>query len=109
MILTDPNDTDNLQLGLIDDDGAGPGMAIGPDPIGKAIYPAFINQANEVVAFNRQLAESGWYQRQRHRPVLGEHWQHRLPAGHLGHLEGQKLGATIGSQLMAHLLHVQLT
>jgi hypothetical protein len=60
MILMDPNDTDNLQLGLIDDDGAGPGMAIGPHPIGKAINPAFINQANEVVAFHRQLSESGW-------------------------------------------------
>jgi len=60
MILMDPNDTENLQLGLIDDDGAGPGMAIGPDPIGKAINPVFINQANEVVAFYRQLTESGW-------------------------------------------------
>jgi len=60
MILMDPNDTENLQLGLIDDDGADPGMAIGPDPIGKAINPAFINQANEVVAFHRQLSESGW-------------------------------------------------
>ena len=59
--LMDPNDTYNLQLGLIDDDdGVGPGMAIGPDPIGKTINPAFINQANEVVAFNRQLAGSGW-------------------------------------------------
>ena len=57
----DPNDTYNLQLGLIDDDdGVGPGMAIGPDPIGKTINPAFINQANEVVAFNRQPTESGW-------------------------------------------------
>jgi hypothetical protein len=35
-------------------------MAIGPDPIGKAINPAFINQANEVVAFYRQLTKSGW-------------------------------------------------
>jgi hypothetical protein len=35
-------------------------MAIGPDPIGKTINPAFINQANEVVAFNRQPTESGW-------------------------------------------------
>lgn len=60
MILKDPNDTYNLQLGLIDDDGVGPGMAIGPDPIGKTINPAFINQANEVVAFNRQLTESRW-------------------------------------------------
>jgi hypothetical protein len=56
----DPNDTYNLQLCLIDDDGVGPGMAIGPDPIGKTINPAFINQANEVVAFNRQLTGSGW-------------------------------------------------
>jgi hypothetical protein len=60
MILMDPNDTENLQLGLIDDDGAGPGMATGPDPIGKTINPAFINQTNEVVAFNRQLTGSGW-------------------------------------------------
>ena len=58
MILMDPNDTKNLQLGLIDDDGVG--MAIGPDPIGKTINLACINQANEVVAFNRQLTESGW-------------------------------------------------
>ena len=109
MILLDPNDTYNLQLGLIDDDGVGPGMAIGPDPIGKTINPAFINQANEVVAFNRQLTESGWSQLQRHRPVLGKRWRHRLPAGHLGHLEGQKLGAAINSQLMADFLHVKLT
>ena len=60
MILMDSNDTNNLQLGLIDDDGVGPGMAIGPDPIGKTINPAFINQANEVLAFNRQLTGSGW-------------------------------------------------
>ena len=58
MILMDPNDTNNLQLCLIDDDGVG--MAIGPDPIGKTINPAFINQANEVVVFNRQLTGSGW-------------------------------------------------
>ncbi|MEI6111600.1 MAG: hypothetical protein WCP63_07995 [Cyanobium sp. ELA712] len=50
----------HLQLGLIDDDGVGLGMAIGPDPIGKTINPAFINQANVVVAFNRQLTGSGW-------------------------------------------------
>jgi len=62
MILIDPNDTNILQLGLIDDDGngVGVGMAIGSDPIGKTINPAFINQANEVVAFNRQLTGSGW-------------------------------------------------
>jgi hypothetical protein len=35
-------------------------MTIRPDPISKAINPAFINQANEVVAFHRQLTESGW-------------------------------------------------
>jgi hypothetical protein len=65
MILMDPNDTNNLQLGLIDDVGIGVGigigvgMATGPDPIGKTINPAFINQTNEVVAFNRQLTGSG--------------------------------------------------
>jgi hypothetical protein len=61
MILMDPNDTNNLQLGLIDDVGVGigVGMATGPDPIGKTINPAFINQTNEVVAFNRQLTGSG--------------------------------------------------
>ena len=32
-------------------------MAIGPDQVGKTINPAFINQANEVVAFNRQLTD----------------------------------------------------
>ena len=109
MILMDPNDTNNLRLGLIDDDGVGVGMANGPDPIGKTINPAFINQANEVVAFNHQLTGSGWEQPQRYRPVLGERWRRRLPAGHLGHLEGQKLGAAIKSQLMADFLHVQLT
>ena len=57
MILLDPNDTYNLQLGLIDDDRVGPGMAIGPDQIGKTINPAFIKEANEVVAFNRQLTD----------------------------------------------------
>ena len=60
MILIDPNDTNILQLGLIDGNGVGVGMAIGSDPIGKTINPAFINQANEVVAFNRQLTGSGW-------------------------------------------------
>jgi Ca2+-binding RTX toxin-like protein len=55
--LLDPNDTYNLQLGLIYDDGQGPGVAIGPDQVGKTINPAFINQANEVVAFNRQLTD----------------------------------------------------
>jgi Ca2+-binding RTX toxin-like protein len=55
--LLDPNDTYNLQLGLIYDDGQGPGVAIGPDQIGKTINPGFINQANEVVAFNRQLTD----------------------------------------------------
>lgn len=55
--LLDPNDTYNLQLGLIYDDGVGPGVAIGPDQIGKMINPAFINQANEVVAFNRQITD----------------------------------------------------
>jgi Ca2+-binding RTX toxin-like protein len=55
--LLDPNDTYNLQLGLIYDDGVGPGVAIGPDQIGKTINPGFINQANEVVAFNRQLTD----------------------------------------------------
>jgi hypothetical protein len=55
--LLDANDTYNLPLGLIYDDGKGPGMAIGPDQIGKTINPAFINQANEVVAFNRQLTD----------------------------------------------------
>jgi hypothetical protein len=35
-------------------------MAIGPDPIGKTINTAFINQINVVVAFNRQLTGSGW-------------------------------------------------
>ena len=42
MILLDPNDTYNLQLGLIDDDRVGPGMAFGPDQIGKTLNPAFI-------------------------------------------------------------------
>ena len=55
--LLDPNDTYNLQLGLIYDDGVGPGVAIGPDQVGKTINPGFINQANEVVAFNRQLTD----------------------------------------------------
>ena len=32
-------------------------MAIGPDQIGKTINPAFIKEANEVVAFNRQLTD----------------------------------------------------
>jgi Ca2+-binding RTX toxin-like protein len=55
--LLDPNDTYNLQLGLIYDDGQGPGVAIGLDQVGKTINPGFINQANEVVAFNRQLTD----------------------------------------------------
>jgi hypothetical protein len=55
--LLDPNDTYNLQLGLIYDDGVGPGVAIAPDQVGKTINPGFINQANEVVAFNRQLTD----------------------------------------------------
>jgi Ca2+-binding RTX toxin-like protein len=55
--LLDPNDTYDLKLGLIYDDGVGPGVAIGPDQIGKTINPGFINQANEVVAFNRQLTD----------------------------------------------------
>jgi hypothetical protein len=56
MILLDPNDTYNL-VGVIDDDRIGPGMAIGPDQIGRTSNPDFINQANEVVAFNRQLTD----------------------------------------------------
>jgi Ca2+-binding RTX toxin-like protein len=55
--LLDAKDTYNLKLGLIYDDGQGPGVAIGPDQIGKTINPAFINQANEVVAFSRQLSD----------------------------------------------------
>jgi hypothetical protein len=106
MILLDPNDTYNL-VGVIDDDRVGPGMAIGPDQIGRTSNPAFINQANEVVAFNRQLTdpEGNNYKASPSsgRPVLGERWRHRLPAGQLGHLEGQKLGTAIGSQLYGQL------
>ncbi|MFM7268760.1 MAG: hypothetical protein ACKOZT_09260, partial [Cyanobium sp.] len=55
--LLDAKDTYNLQLGLIYDDGQGSGVPIGPDQIGNMINPSFINQANEVVAFNRQLSD----------------------------------------------------
>jgi len=55
--LLDARDTYNLQLGLIYDDGQGPGVSISPDQIGIMIDPAFINQANEVVAYNRQLSD----------------------------------------------------
>ncbi|MEB3266435.1 MAG: hypothetical protein VKN13_07470, partial [Cyanobacteriota bacterium] len=55
--LLDERDTYNLQQGLIYDDGKGPGVAIGPNQIGKTINPAFINQANQLVAFNRQLSD----------------------------------------------------
>jgi|GEM_PF-5997265 len=55
--LLDPHDTYDLQLGLIYDDGQGPGVAIGPDQIGQTINPGFINQANEVVAYSRQLTD----------------------------------------------------
>jgi hypothetical protein len=54
--LLDPNDTYNLQLGLIYDNGQGPGVRITPELIGTLINPAFIEQANDVVAYSRQLA-----------------------------------------------------
>ena len=54
--LLDPKDTYDLKLGLIYDDGKGPGTPITPDQIGRTINPRFIDQANEVVAYNRQLA-----------------------------------------------------
>jgi hypothetical protein len=54
--LLDPNDTYNLQLGLIYDNGQGPGVRITPELIGTMINPAFIEQANDVVAYSRQLA-----------------------------------------------------
>jgi hypothetical protein len=54
--LLDANDTYNLQLGLIYDNGQGPGVRITPELIGTMINPAFIEQANDVVAYSRQLA-----------------------------------------------------
>jgi membrane-associated phospholipid phosphatase len=54
--LLDPNDTYNLQLGLLYDNGQGAGVPITPALIGTMINPAFIAQANDVVAYSRQLA-----------------------------------------------------
>lgn len=54
--LLDPRDSYDLKLGLIFDDGRGPGLPITPAQIGRTINPRFVHQADEVVAYSRALA-----------------------------------------------------